>query len=455
MPRTRFAQFDGPRRRSPRIGVTPGPSAAIFFISWALIVAAGVITQANLLFWGIGLMAGVLVVSAALPWRVVRALRVERLGMTHGVAGERLTIRYHVTHRGKLPAFAVTLTELWGRGGRGWRKAGPIAERPPRLRFPPTGWVMHLAPGQRLQAEAPTWPLRRGRLAFERVRLATSFPFGVLKLHADLPLPGEVRVYPHIYRVRRGVIDGISDLNRPGPIGSQQPGGVEEFFGLREYREGDKPRQIDWKRSSRTGRLVTREYTRPGPPRIDMVLDLTVPDDLEPPEADGDAPWEQDPFERAVSLAASVVCEAHLLGYELGMTVYGADCPAFPARHNPAHRARLLDALATLRPVDSDATPPVGRATLIVWTGRGSASPEQTRRRAAGTATVLGAADLHRYVEPGSGRRLLTETARAIETRPARRMHRVRRAGEAGDEVKPGAAPGAGSGASAEAGVSR
>ncbi|MFW6337110.1 MAG: DUF58 domain-containing protein, partial [Phycisphaeraceae bacterium] len=268
----------GPRGKPTRMGVCMGASGAVFFVSWILLIATAVITQANLLFWGVGLMAGVLMVSLAMPWRVVRALQVERLAMTHGVAGERLTLRYHVTHRGRLPAFALTLTELWGKGSRGWRRAGPCAEHPIRLVRPPMGWLMHLGPGQRLQADTVTWPMRRGRIGFERIRIETSFPFGVFRVWGDVRQVNEVRVYPAIYRLRKGVLSGLSDVDRMGELGSHQPGGTEEFFGLREYRHGDRPRQVDWKRSSRRGQLVTREYTRPGPPRIDMVLDLTPAD---------------------------------------------------------------------------------------------------------------------------------------------------------------------------------
>lgn len=420
----------GPRGKPTRMGVRLGASGAVFFVSWILLIATAVITQANLLFWGVGLMAGVLMVSLAMPWRVVRSLRVERLAMTHGVAGERLTLRYHVTHGGRLPAFALTLTELWGKGTRGWRKTGPCAEDPIRLVRPPMGWLQHLGPGQRLQADTVTWPMRRGRIEFERIRIETSFPFGVFRVWGDVRQVNEVRVYPAIYRLRKGVLSGLSDVDRMGEFGSHQPGGTEEFFGLREYRHGDRPRQVDWKRSSRRGQLVTREYTRPGPPRIDMVLDLTpvqaVPDEdtqhIQPPEPTSSKPWEEDPFECAVALAASVVCEAYLIGYEIGMTVLGADCPSFPARHSPAHRARMLDALAQLRAVDAPPAPPPGRATLIVWTGRGGALPERMSMHRSGETRVLGALDLYKYVDAGSGRSVLSDNARSPFRRGSRRM---------------------------------
>ena len=55
-------------------------------------------------------------------------------------------------------------------------------------------------------------------------------------------------------------------------------GGQDEFYGVKEYRRGENPRWIYWKRSARTGTLVTREMTLVTPPRILLLV--------EPPSVD-------------------------------------------------------------------------------------------------------------------------------------------------------------------------
>src|SRR5690606_15223189 len=100
----------------------------------ALIVGAANYTQANLLFWAFGLMIGGFVVSMLLAWQSLRGLEVQRLLPSHGVCGEPLVVRYQIKNRGWLPAFSLIVQETWGKGERGWKRIGPVAEQPPRLK---------------------------------------------------------------------------------------------------------------------------------------------------------------------------------------------------------------------------------------------------------------------------------------------------------------------------------
>ena len=46
-----------------------------------------------------------------------------------------------------------------------------------------------------------------------------------------------------------------------------------EFHQLREYRQGDPQRAIDWKATSRTQRLIAREYEEEKDQRVLLVID--------------------------------------------------------------------------------------------------------------------------------------------------------------------------------------
>ena len=46
-----------------------------------------------------------------------------------------------------------------------------------------------------------------------------------------------------------------------------------EFHQLREYREGDSQRQIDWKATSRSGQLISREYQDERDQQIMLLID--------------------------------------------------------------------------------------------------------------------------------------------------------------------------------------
>jgi uncharacterized protein (DUF58 family) len=50
-----------------------------------------------------------------------------------------------------------------------------------------------------------------------------------------------------------------------------------DFFGTREFREGDDPRHIDWAGSARTGEIVIKEFHEEYLSRIALIVDTFVP----------------------------------------------------------------------------------------------------------------------------------------------------------------------------------
>jgi len=382
-----------------------GPGGLMFFVVSGLILAIGIYAQANLLFWAFGLMVGALVVSIILSWMMMRDVTVQRVLPSHGVAGELLAIRYQLVNRKRwMPAFGVVISEAWGKGTNGWRKTGPIAKRPQQLKGQPHGWVMHLGPNQTVQAESPCWPLRRGHLQFERIVVHTSFPFGIVRRVLEFEQPGQTLVFPHLYRINRRVLFSLAEADPQGRKKLERSGGHEEFFGLREYRAGDSLKMIDWRRSAKTGKLVSREMTQPSPPKIMLALDVRKPAAAEtPPPARGlfrsrpRKPQDDTDMrvERAVSLAASLVCDAYMHGYQIGMVVIGASCVPFPVHHSLPHRTKILEALSQLEvgaPVEDNLTIPVIPSVVITM------GQEDASGFAGPHTMVMSAADMESYV---------------------------------------------------------
>src|SRR5947209_1776521 len=95
--------------------------AGLVFIGvTSFVLLAAVNSQANLLFWAFGVMAGGLMVSAIMGASFLRAIEVDRLTGDHAVAGENLEIHYRlVNHKRYWPCFAIRLTEA--------RFVGPVS----------------------------------------------------------------------------------------------------------------------------------------------------------------------------------------------------------------------------------------------------------------------------------------------------------------------------------------
>ena len=346
-----------------RMGLSIGPGGVVYVVVLALMGGVSVYTQANLLFWALGLMFGGLLVSGCMSFLSLRNVTVTRVLPAHGVVGEAMALRYEVRHNGRfLPVFNLIVREHWTKKSS---DTSP-ANHPASLAGQPHGWVLHLGAGQLVMTEAPCWPTRRGTLSFESVELSTSFPFGVVRRTLRLPMPGRVLVYPKLRRVNRRLMHRMSEVSAGASRRIERAGGSEEFFSLRQYRSGDSMRMIDWKRTARTGQLISREMTQPSPMKLMLGLDLRPLEHAhhDKPNADGsadhagesssgtptdgaDAAYDEQ-VERAISLAASVICDAHLRRCQVGMVVTGVPCQVFPLHHSLPHRTRMLEALSLL-----------------------------------------------------------------------------------------------------------
>lgn len=104
--------------------------------------------------------------------------------------------------------------------------------------------------------QVPVPVTRRGVLDVTRVRLSTTYPFGLFRAWTWIHVPLELVVYPHAKgalapRTARGTSGGAQYAAIPGD---------DEWESLRAYREGDSPRKVAWKAFARGGPLLVKEY---------------------------------------------------------------------------------------------------------------------------------------------------------------------------------------------------
>jgi uncharacterized protein (DUF58 family) len=101
--------------------------------------------------------------------------------------------------------------------------------------------------------EIPT--VRRGWLTSGRLRLSTLRPLGLARAWSWLRPDTRLLVYPTLDNDAPPLPEALGDGDSPR---SRSHG--EQPHHLRDYRDGDMPRQIAWKASARADRLLVREY---------------------------------------------------------------------------------------------------------------------------------------------------------------------------------------------------
>jgi uncharacterized protein (DUF58 family) len=131
-----------------------------------------------------------------------------------------------------------------------------------------------LQPGQQSQIGYRLRPLKRGHFSFEHCEINLPSPMGLWSDKRLLNLLDHTRVYPDFARLYGGELLAVDNwLSQLGVRQRQRRGLGLEFHQLREFREGDSLRQIDWKATARQRTPIAREYQDERDQQIIFMLD--------------------------------------------------------------------------------------------------------------------------------------------------------------------------------------
>jgi len=197
---------------------------------------------------------------------------------------------------------------------------------------------------------------KRGHYVFDRVRISTTFPFGFFIKSKQLSLRTEILVYPATHAVSLPAPRGHHAGTNTRPCAGRSG----EFFGLREYREGDERRAIHWRSSASKQTLLVREYEDQSQRQITLILDNALPD----PHGEK----ELEALEKAIILCASLAKSYIEKGYMLQF--FTRDI-ALPYATGPAQLESVFRTLAMLCVAHDDTSfspslTPVGESVMVV-----------------------------------------------------------------------------------------
>jgi uncharacterized protein (DUF58 family) len=108
---------------------------------------------------------------------------------------------------------------------------------------------------------------------------------------------------------------------------------------LKEYRRGENPRLIYWRRSARTGVLVSKEMTQVAPPRLLLLVDTYL---LARTRA------EHALVEQAIAMAGSVATLALEQGLSVGIQAWAEDWHGIAPTRGKRHLRDMMTLLARL-----------------------------------------------------------------------------------------------------------
>lgn len=117
-------------------------------------------------------------------------------------------------------------------------------------------------------------PIQRGPAVFETIQIRLISFLGLWQKNIRQPLRSAIRNYPNFASVMKFTLLATDQrLNQMGILRKRRRGEGLDFHQLREYRDGDSLRQIDWKATARTHRLISRDYQEERDQQIIFLVD--------------------------------------------------------------------------------------------------------------------------------------------------------------------------------------
>lgn len=304
------------------------------FVALAVLGVLAIDTRRNQTFLLFSIAAGLHVAALVLA-RVGRPRATLQLALpARATAGEPVTIRGRVlveAARGAL--LRVTFGQRFS---------------PARLTIEPDDVLIASDGPGAVDVEFRLVPKRRGRYELGPVTLRPLDPLGFVAGAAVSTAKAQVvLVAPPVFRWE---LQG-------GAVGRRlQPGGIPlasassdamELVGTREWRQGDRLRNVHWRSFARRGVPIVKDFHEEWFPRIAVVVDTHLPS--RPSGADLEA------FEAALSVAASIASALAERDHVVELLAAGPELYRVSAGRGLGHLENVLEVLACVE--GSDAAP--------------------------------------------------------------------------------------------------
>lgn len=217
----------------------------------------------------------------------------------------------------------------------------------------PDGWAtsdlpigLSVAAGQETSIPIRFLAPERGEATFRPADVRLLSPHGLWIRQARLGATETVKVYPDLSRLAGHVLRG-TDSHAPngGILRRRRRGEGTEFHQLREYRNGDSMRSIDWKATARMGKPISREYQEERDQQVVILLD----GGRRMLARDGQLSH----FDHVLEAVLSLAWVAQKQGDAVGLLSFGSDARWISPKKGRTGIDRLIAGVYDLQPTDA------------------------------------------------------------------------------------------------------
>lgn len=283
------------------IYILPSKQGFILAVLLMLMLVGSINYGSNLGYLFTFFLGGIWLTSILHTWRSLLGLRIQAEQAQPVFAGQEAGFPLILDNPDNLDRFGISVTTSGGQGS-----------------------TIDLAGGKR-QSVLITLPTQqRGQLSLDRVTIHSRYPFGLFHAWTYVRVNIRCLVYPRPAASGEPPLQASYNRSEQGDRGV----GADDFVGLRAFRNGDSPRQIDWKALARERGLYCKQF---GGDRTELI------------SLDWDRLDEPDPEARM-----SQLCRFVLLAAQRKQT-YGLKLPGISIKPglDEQHMHRCLSAMAT------------------------------------------------------------------------------------------------------------
>ncbi|TVR51840.1 MAG: DUF58 domain-containing protein [Puniceicoccaceae bacterium] len=300
--------------------VVPTKSGLMLIVLALGIGMAAYSTSSNILFTTLALLLSTLILSGIISWFNFKGTCWRLVAQPPFRVNQEAVVALDVANRKRfLPTYSLWFDFRLREAGQNLRIH--LSDR--------------LDSGQTTRLEWTFRPASRGVEQVEMYDVGSQFPFGFLKKHLGGIAAMTVRIWPE--RIPYTFDGSHTSVARFRGQMARRSGGAGDLISLRKYQPGDSHRQIHWKATARSRKLMIRQLAAENHGGFYIFLDPS------------EGIWKSGPqFETLCSLTASLAEDLFRENLLLGAAVCGEPMVAV---RRLADLEAFLDRLAVLEPM--------------------------------------------------------------------------------------------------------
>ena len=221
----------------------------------------------NLLYGMFALLSAVLILSHVLPRYSLRGVIASRTLPSSAFEGDRVEITVDVRNNGSMDRSMIEVVDAFPAAEPGSQK--------------PMSFIARLARKKNRRYSYTMACYKRGEYRVGPLMITSSYPLGIStakKEMTDSDIP--FLVYPEVFDIAALPLISASTAPMSGVEAASKAGGTEEFFGTREYRQGDSLRYIHWPSTARHSQMIVKEFEVRSCVQVTIVIDLQKGSDI-------------------------------------------------------------------------------------------------------------------------------------------------------------------------------